>query len=119
LKIYVAQNVYRAYVRALGGFASNGQGANGVGGNGTNQSLGDVMFDGVPVFVANGLANNYIVAAESSNLFFGTGLLSDENEVKVLDMADLDGSQNVRVIMRFTATVNYAYGSEIVLYTPA
>ena len=119
LKIYVAQNVYRAYVRALGGFASNGQGANGVGGNGTNQSLGDAMFDGVPVFVANGLASNYIVAAESSNLFFGTGLLSDENEVKVLDMADLDGSQNVRVIMRFTATVQYAYGAEIVLYTPA
>jgi hypothetical protein len=120
LKIYVAQNVYRAYVRALGGFQSGGQGANGVGGNGTNQSLGDVMFDGVPVFVANGLASNYIVAAESSNLFFGTGLLSDStNEVKVLDMADLDGSQNVRVIMRFTATVNYAYGSEIVLYTPA
>ena len=119
LKIYVAQNVYRAYVRALGGFASNGQGANGVGGNGTNQSLGDVMFDGVPVFVANGLASNYIVAAESSNLFFGTGLLNDSNEVKVLDMQDLDGSQNVRVIMRFTATVQYAYGAEIVLYTPA
>ena len=119
LKIYVAQNVYKAYVRALGGFAAAGVGANSVGGNGTNQSLGDVMFDGVPVFVANGLASNYIVAAESSNLFFGTGLLSDSNEVKVLDMADLDGSQNVRVIMRFTATVNYAYGSEIVLYTPA
>ena len=119
LKIYVAQNVYRAYVRALGGFAAAGVGANGVGGNGTNQSLGDVMFDGVPVFVANGLASNYIVAAESTNLFFATGLLSDENEVKVLDMQDLDGSQNVRVIMRFTATVQYAYGSEIVLYTPA
>jgi len=119
LKIYVAQNVYRAYVRALGGFASNGQGANGVGGNGTNQSLGDVMFDGVPVFVVNGLANNYIVAAESSNLFFGTGLMSDQNEVKIIDMADSDGSQNVRIVMRFTATVQYAYGAEVVLYTPA
>ena len=119
LKIYVAQNVYRAYVRALGGFASNGQGANGVGGNGTNQSLGDVMFDGVPVFVANGLASNYIVAAESSNLVFGTGLMSDQNEVKIIDMADIDGSQNVRIVMRFTATVQYAYGAEVVLYTPA
>jgi hypothetical protein len=119
LKIFVAQNVYRAYVRALGGFASNGQGANGVGGNGTNQSLGDVMFDGVPVFVANGLASNYIVAAESSNLFFGTGLMSDQNEVKIIDMADIDGSQNVRIVMRFTATVQYAYGAEVVLYTPA
>jgi hypothetical protein len=119
LKLYVAQNVYRAYVRALGGFAANGVGANGVNGQGTNQAMGDLMFDGVPVFVANGLASNYIVAAESSNLFFGTGLLNDTNEVKVLDMADLDGSQNVRVIMRFTATVQYAYGAEIVLYTPA
>ena len=89
LNLYVAQNVYRAYVRALGGFASGGQGANGVGGQGTNQALGNVMFDGVNVFVANGLANNYIVAAEKSNLFFGTGILNDTNEVKVLDMADL------------------------------
>ena len=102
LNLYVAQNVYRAYVRALGGFASGGQGANGVGGQGTNQALGNVMFDGVNVFVANGLANNYIVAAEKSNLFFGTGFLNDTNEVKVLDMADLDGSQNVRVILRFS-----------------
>jgi hypothetical protein len=119
LNLYVAQNVYRAYVRALGGFASGGQGANGVGGQGTNQALGNVMFDGVNVFVANGLANNYIVAAEKSNLFFGTGILNDTNEVKVLDMADLDGSQNVRVILRFTATVQYGIGSDIVLYTPA
>ena len=91
LNLYVAQNVYRAYVRALGGFAAAGVGANGVGGQGTNQALGNVMFDGVNVFVANGLANNYILAAEKSNLYFGTGLLNDTNEVKVLDMADLDG----------------------------
>jgi hypothetical protein len=119
LHLYVAQNVYRAYVRALGGFAANGVGANGVGGQGTNQAMGDLMFDGVKVFVANGLSNNYIVAAEKSNLFFGTGILNDANEVKVLDMADLDGSQNVRVIMRFTASVQYGIGSDIVLYTPA
>ena len=119
LHLYVAQNVYRAYVRALGGFAANGVGANGVGGQGTNQAMGDLMFDGVKVFVANGLSNNYIVAAEKSNLFFGTGILNDANEVKVLDMADIHGSQNVRVIMRFTASVQYGIGSDIVLYTPA
>jgi hypothetical protein len=38
------------------------------------------------------------------------------NEVKVLDMADLDGSQNVRVVMRYTSAVNYGIGSDIVLY---
>ena len=59
------------------------------------------------------------MAAQKSNLFFGTGLLSDHNEVKLIDMADIDGSQNVRVVMRFTAGVQYGVGSEIVLYTPA
>ena len=61
----------------------------------------------------------YMMAAQSSNLMFGTGLLSDKNEAKVIDMADIDGSQNVRIVLRFTATVNYGIGSEIVLYTPS
>jgi len=119
LSIYVAQNVFRAYKRALGGFQSNGQGAAGVGAQGNNQDINIVYFDGIKIFMANGLADNYMVAAEKSNLWFGTGLLNDANEVKVLDMSDLDGSQNVRVVMRFTATVQYGLGSEIVLYTPA
>jgi len=59
------------------------------------------------------------MAAQKSNLYFGTGLLADHNEVKVIDMADLDGSQNVRIVMRFTAGVQYGIGSDIVLYTPA
>ena len=120
LNLYVSQNVARAYVRALGGFAAAGLGAAGTNAQGTQWfNNGSLSFDGVSIFVANGLADNYIVAAEKSNLYFGTGLLSDHNEVKVLDMADLDGSQNVRVIMRFTAGVQYGIGSDIVLYTPA
>ena len=117
LFIYVPQNVYRAYVRALGGFGASGLGANGFEGRGNNQILGDLAFDGVKLFLAEGLPSNKMVAAQSSNLFFGTSLMSDWNEVKVLDMADLDGSQNVRFVMRFTANVNYAYGSEVVYYT--
>ena len=119
LYLYVSQNVARAYVRALGGFGASGLGAAGTNAQGTQWwNNGSLSFDGVKIFVANGLASNYIVAAEKSNLYFGTGLLSDHNEVKVLDMADLDGSQNVRVIMRFTAGVQYGIGSDIVLYTP-
>lgn len=117
LFIYVPQNVYRAYVRALGGFGASGLGANGFEGRGNNQILGDLAFDGVKLFLAEGLPSNKMVAAQASNLFFGTSLMSDWNEVKVLDMADLDGSQNVRFVMRYTANVNYAYGSEVVYYT--
>jgi len=117
LYIYVSQNIARAYVRALGGFGAAGLGANGVNAQGTQWwNNGALSFDGVKLFVANGLADNTAVAVEKSNIFFGTGLLSDHNLVKVLDMADLDGSQNVRVIMRFTAGVQYGVVEDIVTY---
>ena len=117
LNIYVSQNIARAYVRALGGFGASGLGAAGTNNQGTQWwNNGSLSFDGVKLFVANGLADNTAVAAEKSNLFFGTGLLSDHNEVKVIDMADLDGSQNVRVVMRFTAGVQYGIVSDIVTY---
>jgi hypothetical protein len=108
LYIYVAQNVFRAYKRALA--ATNGS----IQGN--NQDINIEYFDGIKVVMANGLANNKMIAAEKSNLFFGTGLISDHNEVKVLDMADLDGSKNVRFIMRYTAGVQYAVVEDIVTY---
>ena len=116
LTLYVSQNIYRAYVRALGGFGAAGLGAAGVNAQGTNQVLGDVFFDGVKVFVANGMDNNKAILTPSSNLHFATGLLSDLNSVKVLDMSDLDGSENVRVIMRFTADAKYGFAGDIVTY---
>ena len=118
LYIYVSQSIARAYVRALGGFGASGLGANGVNNAGTTwYNGGDLAFDGVKLFVCSGMADNDMVAAQKSNLFFGTGLLSDHNEVKLIDMADLDGSQNVRVVMRFTSGVQYGIGADIVYYT--
>ena len=108
LRIYVSQNIYRAYIRALGTLGHIDRF--------NNQELGDVMFDGVGIFVANGMPSNTAIAAEKSNLFFGTGLLNDHQEVKVLDMGDLDGSDNVRIIMKFTAAVQYAVVEDIVTY---
>ena len=116
LFIYVPQNVARAYVRALGGFQAT-IGAAGLDNKGTTwYNGGGLSFDGVKIFVANGLPSNKIVAAEKSNLFFGTGLLSDANQVKVIDMADIDGSQNVRMVLRATAGVQYGIADDIVLY---
>ena len=119
LYIYVSQSVARDYVRALGGFGASGLGANGTNTQGTQWfNNGSLSFDGVKIFVCNGMTNDWMMAAQKSNLYFGTGLLADGNEVKVIDMADIDGSENVRVVMRFTAAVQYGVGSEIVLYTP-
>jgi len=118
LTIYAPANVYRAYIRALGGFGASGLGAAGTDSKGTQwYSEGQgLQFDGVKIVLAQGLANEQILCAEKSNLWFGTGLMSDTNEVKVIDMADLDGSQNVRIVMRFTAGIQYGIGSEIVWY---
>ena len=117
LTLYVSSNIARAYVRALGGFVAT------IGGAGTDHkgsqwyNGGQLSFEGINVVVAKGLADNTAVAAQKSNLFFGTGLLDDRNEVKLIDMADIDGSQNVRVVMRYTAGVQFGIGSDIVLYS--
>ena len=117
LNVYISQNIARAYVRALGGFGASGLGAAGTNAMGTQWwNNGSLSFDGVKLFVANGLGDNVAIAAEKSNLFFGTGLLADHNEVKVLDMSDLDGSDNIRVVMRFTAGVQYGIVEDIVTY---
>jgi hypothetical protein len=61
---------------------------------------------------------NYMVAAQKSNLYFGTGLLSDYNQVKVLDMADIDGSQNYRIVMRYTAGTQFGIGEDVAIHIP-
>ena len=62
------------------------------------------------------MADNKMYAAQRSNLYFGTGLLNSAQEVKVLDMSDLDGSNNVRMILRFTASVQFGIASDLVEY---
>jgi hypothetical protein len=112
LLIYVGTQVAKAYQQALAGGA--------VGANGWNNQLNvgekPFNFNGIEIVLCPGMSDNKIVAAQKSNLFFGTGLLSDHNEVRVLDMANLDGSQNYRIIMRYTAGVQFGIGQDIVYY---
>lgn len=118
LRLYVSNNVFKAYVRSLGGFGAAGVGANGFEGKGSMwyTTGGALFFEGIPVVMCSGMSANTAILTTIDNLYFGTGLLSDHQEVKVLDMGDLDGSQNVRVIMRFTAGVQYANVEDIVTY---
>jgi hypothetical protein len=116
LFIYVANNVFRAYKRALGGFGAQGLGGSGFRGEGNNQNIDVTQFDGIKVVPVNGLTSNKMIAAVKSNLYFGTGLLADHNLIKVIDMADIDGSQNVRFIARYTAAVQIAVIEDVVSY---
>jgi len=117
LFIYIPSSAAKFYVQALGGFAANGLGANGTNAQGTQWwNNGSLTVNGVKIFVCPGMSNNKMYAAQRSNLYFGTGLLNDTNSVKVLDMADLDASNNVRMVMRFTSSVQFGIASDIVEY---
>jgi hypothetical protein len=112
LLLYVSTNVAKAYQQALGGGA--------VGANGWNNQMNvgekPFNFNGIEIVWCPGMSANKVVAAQKSNLFFGTGLLSDYNEVKVLDMANIDGSQNYRIVMRYTGGTQFGIGQDIVYY---
>jgi len=116
LVIYVGTKIAKAYQLATAGQTSaTTYGANGY----QNQfTIGEkpMNFNGIDLVLCPGMSDDKIVAAQKSNLFFGTGLLSDHNEVRVLDMANLDGSQNYRIIMRYTAGVQFGIGQDIVYY---
>ena len=110
--LYVPTNVAKAYQQALAGGA--------VGANGWNNQMNvgekPFNFNGIEIVLCPGMSASKIVAAQKSNLFFGTGLMSDYNEVRVLDMANIDGSQNYRIIMRYTAGTQFGIGQDIVYY---
>jgi hypothetical protein len=113
LLIYVGTKVAKAYQTAM-----SGNGASGLGANGFNNQMNicekPYNFQGIELVLCPGLGDNKIIAAQKSNLFFGTGLLSDYNEVKVIDMANIDGSQNYRIVMRYTAGTQFGIGQDIV-----
>ena len=118
LKLYVSSNVARAYVRALGGFAAAGLGANGSDNKGTQwYTNGSLSFDGCPVFVANGLADDNMVAAQTSNLYFGTSLLADHQEAAVIPVHLYDGSDNVRIVMRMSCGAQVGIPNDCVIYS--
>lgn len=73
-------------------------------------------FQGIPIKHAPGMSADTMVAARKSDLAFGTGMVSDHNTVKVLDMAELDGSENVRIIARLTAGCQFVNGADITTY---
>jgi hypothetical protein len=81
-------------------------------------SVGAIPLDyqGNTLTVIKGLPAGSIVVFKKENLFFGTDLLSDFMEAQVIDMQATLGSRNVRVIMAFSADVNFAWGEEIVLH---
>ena len=106
LHIYMNQKTYRYYISAIStlGYV-----------NAYNMN-GDYspVFEGYKIAVCNGMIDNQVVIAQKSNLFFGTDLLSDATRITLMDMAALDGSDNMRLVARYSAGVQTGVGADIV-----
>lgn len=103
----VSTNVIRALKRAYGTQARS---------NGTFLNPSEFEFEGYMLTEVKGLNANTIVGYNKSQVFFGTGLTADFNEIKIKDMDETDLSGTVRMKVVFSGGVQYAYGGEIVLY---
>lgn len=66
--------------------------------------------------VCPGMPDNVIIFAQKSNLMLGTWQENQMNEVFILDMQNLDGSQNVRYGARFYLGAQICVGEDIVYY---
>jgi len=72
------------------------------------------VFEGYKIAVCPGMPDNQLVAAERSNLFAGTDLLSDTTRIALLDMTSLDGSDNLRCVAKYSMGVQLGVGADIV-----
>jgi hypothetical protein len=107
LHIYMSPKTFRLYISAVSTLGY-------INAYSMNKDY-DAVFEGVKIAVCPGMRNDTMVAAEKSNLFFGTDLLSDATRITILDMAALDGSDNMRLVARYSAGVKQGIGADIVL----
>ena len=106
LHIYMSPKTYSLYISAVSTLGY----VNAYNMNGDYKP----MFEGYKIAVCNGMTTNEIVIAQKSNLFFGTDLLSDATRITLMDMAALDGSDNMRLVARYSAGVQSGTGADIV-----
>jgi len=106
----VSTNVIRAIKRAYGTQARS---------NGTFLNPNEFDFEGYTLTEIKGLPASRMVGYNRDNIVIGMSAQSDFNEIRIKDMGDVDLSGQIRTKMVLSAGVEYAYGAEIVLYTPA
>ena len=106
LHIYMNNKTYAFYVSAVSTLGY----VNAYNMNGDYEPV----FEGYKIAVCPGLLDNQVVAAEKSNLFYGTDLISDATRINLMDMAALDGSDNMRLVARYSGGVQTGVGADIV-----
>jgi hypothetical protein len=112
LHIYMNNKTYAFYVSAVSTLGY----VNAYNMNGDYEPV----FEGYKIAVCPGMNDNELVAAQKSNLYWGTDLVSDFGttgtgpRITIMDMAALDGSDNLRCVARYSGAVQTGIGADIV-----
>ena len=107
LYLYMGTAAYRHYLSAISALGYV---------NAYNMQDGYIpLANGVKIAMCPGMPVDTIVAAKQGNLYFGTDLISDQTEIKMLDMSALDGSDNIRIVAKFSGSVQVGIGAEVVV----
>jgi hypothetical protein len=107
--IYMGQAAWEAYMQAQ---IADGNGWYLTGGPEVNRRFVG-MYD---IYVCPGMTANNLIFAQPSNLMLGTWQENQMNEVFILDMQNLDGSQNVRYGARFYLGAQIAVAEDITFW---
>jgi hypothetical protein len=105
--IYVSQNVWEAFMIAS---AAAGNGWYTYGGPDMPKA-----YLGYQMAVCGGMPDDTIVMAQKSNLWFGTNVLADWNNIQLVDMGQF-AEDNVRFSAKFFAGAQFGFGNEIAAY---
>jgi len=106
MHIYMNAKTYALYISAVSTLGY----VNAYNMNGDYQPV----FEGYKIAVCPGMPNNEMVAAERSNLYLGADLVSDTTRINLLDMSQLDGSSNLRLVCKYAMGVQLGIGTDIV-----
>lgn len=121
---YVSPKTYALYCQQLAGLGAavshdgattvtgSGQGINNLG---TAQAFNNIGFMGIPIYVSGGVFDDAIVMTQVSNLFVGSNLQTDYTQARYIDAWQYDGSDNVKISMRFGLGTQSGIASEAVV----
>jgi hypothetical protein len=110
LGFYISQKTYGLYLQFLTGLGSFAGFNNQL----SNQGFDAVTYLGIPVRVCPGSFDNSVILADKENLVYGTNVGTDYTEARVIPVYQFDGSDNVRVTLRFAFGVQCPVPGDVV-----
>lgn len=105
-KCYMSRKTFQLYMQACMAAGTGGP----------TLPSGDAIMKqvyGYEIYVCPGFSNDCLLFAQPDNLFVGTDLVSDLNEVKVVDMSLTDASDNVRMAMRYRFGTQVGFAGDV------